>query len=89
MITSPWHWPGLAEPNGTAELTRLPVGPPIGFDVGLARLREAVTAGEPDAVCARTMARLIGTRSAQDDVALLVLRREDPPATQQQNVARH
>ena len=47
------------------------------IDVGLADLREAVVADDPDAVCARVMSRLIGTRPAQDDVALLVMRRTE------------
>lgn len=49
------------------------------IDEGLRRLREAVTAADPETVCARIMGRLIGIRPAQDDIALLVMRREDTP----------
>ena len=48
------------------------------IDVGMARLADAVGPADPDAVCARVMASMIGTRPADDDVALLVLRRDDP-----------
>jgi hypothetical protein len=50
------------------------------IDVGLQNLSDALAAADPDAVSARIMARLIGTRPAHDDIALLVLRR-DPPAS--------
>jgi putative methionine-R-sulfoxide reductase with GAF domain len=46
------------------------------IDDGLERLREATTPGQPEAVCVRVMAALVGTRRAQDDIALLVVRRE-------------
>jgi len=45
------------------------------IDVGMARLTDAIVPADPNTVCARIMARLIGTRPAQDDIALLVLRR--------------
>ena len=48
------------------------------IDVGLRNLSDALVVADPDAVCARIMARLIGNRAAHDDIALLVLRR-DPP----------
>ncbi|WIX92673.1 GAF domain-containing SpoIIE family protein phosphatase [Amycolatopsis sp. DG1A-15b] len=44
-------------------------------DVGMRQLAEAVRAGEPERVCAQVMATMIGHRAAQDDVALLALRR--------------
>ncbi|ANN20207.1 diguanylate phosphodiesterase [Amycolatopsis orientalis] len=46
------------------------------IDVGLQRLADVVTADQPGAVCARVMAALVGTTAAQDDIALLVARRE-------------
>ncbi|MFF1610595.1 PP2C family protein-serine/threonine phosphatase [Amycolatopsis sp. NPDC058278] len=49
-------------------------------DVGMGQLAEAVRAGEPERVCAQVMARMIGHRPAQDDVALLALRRRSVPA---------
>ena len=48
------------------------------IDVGIARLTAAVAPADPDTVCARVMARMIGARPAQDDVALLVVRRNIP-----------
>ncbi|HEX4721836.1 MAG TPA: GAF domain-containing SpoIIE family protein phosphatase [Pseudonocardiaceae bacterium] len=49
------------------------------IDVGLAQLCDAVLPAAPEAVCARVMSRLVGTRPAQDDIALLVVRREPTP----------
>jgi serine phosphatase RsbU (regulator of sigma subunit) len=46
------------------------------IDDGLARLCHAVTAGPPEEVCASVMRTMIGSDSARDDVALLVLRRD-------------
>jgi len=46
------------------------------LDVGLERIRSAVLAAPPESVCASVMARLIGTESPGDDVAVLVARRE-------------
>ncbi|MFI9452217.1 PP2C family protein-serine/threonine phosphatase [Amycolatopsis sp. NPDC052450] len=46
------------------------------IDVGLRRLADVVTAEQPGVVCARVMAALVGTTPAQDDIALLVARRE-------------
>jgi serine phosphatase RsbU (regulator of sigma subunit) len=46
------------------------------IDVGLRRLADVVTAEPPGVVCARVMAALVGTTPAQDDIALLVARRE-------------
>ena len=46
------------------------------IDAGLCRLREAIIVAEPDTVCARVMARMVGTRPASDDIALLAMRRE-------------
>jgi serine phosphatase RsbU (regulator of sigma subunit) len=48
-------------------------GHPI--DEGLARLRQAVTAGPPDTVCSAVMLALVGNNPARDDIALLILRR--------------
>ena len=44
--------------------------------VGLERLRQAMFAGPAEAVCAAVM-RPGGRRAARDDIALLVLRRQD------------
>jgi phosphoserine phosphatase RsbU/P len=46
------------------------------LDEGLASLCQAVTAEPPEDVCASVMAAMVGTESARDDIALLVLRRE-------------
>ncbi|WP_340684205.1 GAF domain-containing SpoIIE family protein phosphatase [Amycolatopsis coloradensis] len=46
------------------------------IDVGLQRLAGVVTTDPPSAVCARVMAALVGATPAQDDIALLVARRE-------------
>jgi serine phosphatase RsbU (regulator of sigma subunit) len=45
------------------------------IDVGLERLRAAFHCGEPENVCNDVMAHVIGSRSVQDDTALLVFRR--------------
>jgi serine phosphatase RsbU (regulator of sigma subunit) len=47
-------------------------------DVGMAELAAALEPGEPERVCARLMATMIGARPAQDDVALLVVHRPGP-----------
>ncbi|MGW4057878.1 PP2C family protein-serine/threonine phosphatase [Amycolatopsis sp. NPDC004747] len=49
-------------------------------DVGMAQLAEVVRAGDPERVCARVMAAMIGNRAAQDDVAVLAIRRRAVPA---------
>ncbi|WP_410640942.1 PP2C family protein-serine/threonine phosphatase [Amycolatopsis sp. lyj-346] len=49
-------------------------------DVGMRKLAETVRAGDPERVCAQVMAKMIGNRAAQDDVALLALRRWSVPA---------
>lgn len=45
------------------------------IDAGLDRLCAALTVTEPETVCAKVMAELVGTEPARDDIALLVLRR--------------
>lgn len=45
------------------------------IDAGLERLCSVITASPAEAVCARVMASLIGTRSVEDDVAILAMRR--------------
>ena len=45
------------------------------IDVGLARLRAAVTAEHPEMVCREVMRRLIGATRTLDDVALLAVGR--------------
>ncbi|MET8849178.1 GAF domain-containing SpoIIE family protein phosphatase [Amycolatopsis sp. NPDC004625] len=49
-------------------------------DAGMAQLAATVRAGDPDRVCAQIMAAMIGNRAAQDDVALLAIRRLSVPA---------
>jgi sigma-B regulation protein RsbU (phosphoserine phosphatase) len=56
-------------------------GQPI--DEGIARLRAAVAAAEPEAAAASAMAAMTGAAPHQDDVALLVLRRPYPAAGNQ------
>lgn len=45
------------------------------IDDGIARLRDAISAGPPESAGARIMAALVGRRPAEDDVALLLVRR--------------
>jgi len=45
------------------------------IDEGLARLCKAVTTEPPERACASVMAALVGAEPAQDDIALLVIRR--------------
>ena len=51
--------------------------PEVSLDEGLDRLCQAVTADPPEAVCGSVMAAMVGTEPTRDDIALLVLRRED------------
>lgn len=44
------------------------------IDERLERLRAAVHPGPPEAVCARVMATMVGTRRATDDIALVAVR---------------
>lgn len=46
------------------------------LDIGLERLCAAITVGPAESVCATVMAKLIGHAPIEDDVALLVLRRQ-------------
>jgi phosphoserine phosphatase RsbU/P len=50
------------------------------IDDGLARLCQAVTPQPPDTACATVMAALVGGEPANDDIALLMFRRQ-PPGT--------
>jgi phosphoserine phosphatase RsbU/P len=53
------------------------------IDDGLARLCRVLTAESPDAACSAVMQALVGSESARDDIALLMVRRlarPDPPA---------
>ena len=45
------------------------------IDAGIARLAACLTAGDPDDMCTTAVSRLLGDGPAEDDVALLVLRR--------------
>ncbi|MEU0532098.1 PP2C family protein-serine/threonine phosphatase [Amycolatopsis tolypomycina] len=49
-------------------------------DVGMQQLAAATRAADPERVCAQVMAAMIGNRAAQDDVAVLALRRRTVPA---------
>jgi serine phosphatase RsbU (regulator of sigma subunit) len=50
----------------------------VGLDDRINQLCHAVSADPVEQVCIRVMARLIGSERAQDDVALLALRRITP-----------
>jgi serine phosphatase RsbU (regulator of sigma subunit) len=45
------------------------------IDDGLERLRRIVIAQPPEVVCAEVMGELVGSESARDDIALLIIRR--------------
>jgi serine phosphatase RsbU (regulator of sigma subunit) len=45
------------------------------IDDGLERLRRIVVAQPPEVVCAEVMGELVGSESARDDIALLIIRR--------------
>jgi serine phosphatase RsbU (regulator of sigma subunit) len=45
------------------------------IDDGLERLRRVVAAQPPEAACAEVMGELVGSESARDDIALLIIRR--------------
>lgn len=47
-------------------------------DAGMRQLAAALRDGDPERVCAQVMAAMIGDRAAQDDVALLAIRRQVP-----------
>jgi anti-sigma regulatory factor (Ser/Thr protein kinase) len=49
--------------------------------VGLERLREVMFAGPAESVCAGVMSELVGAEPPTDDVAVLVLRRQDVAGT--------
>jgi sigma-B regulation protein RsbU (phosphoserine phosphatase) len=60
------------------------------IDEGLTRLCHAIWAQSPEAACAAVMGALIGGYSARDDIALLMVRRQDrsdPPGGQQAETA--
>ncbi|MGW6929748.1 PP2C family protein-serine/threonine phosphatase [Lentzea sp. NPDC054927] len=46
------------------------------LDVGLERLRRAVTPAGPEAACIQIMATMVGDRPATDDIALVAIRHE-------------
>jgi sigma-B regulation protein RsbU (phosphoserine phosphatase) len=50
------------------------------IDEGLARLCRAVTVQPAEAACATVMQELVGSQTARDDIALLMLRREPGPS---------
>jgi hypothetical protein len=49
------------------------------LDIGLERLRTAISPGPPDRVAADIMRRVIGGTAPRDDIALVVLHRDAPP----------
>jgi Stage II sporulation protein E (SpoIIE)/GAF domain len=49
----------------------------VSLDVGLKRLCDAVIAGPVESIATRVMGRLIGDTPPEDDIALMVIRRED------------
>lgn len=50
----------------------------VPLDDGLERLRQTVTAGSAESVCAAIMSAMIGDTTAEDDVAILLMRRLGP-----------
>jgi phosphoserine phosphatase RsbU/P len=50
------------------------------IDDGLTRLCQAVTAQSPEVACAAVMQALVGSGSARDDIALLMVRRQEAHA---------
>jgi serine phosphatase RsbU (regulator of sigma subunit) len=83
----------IGEPERRTSVLDLPPGAVVAFytdglverrdrpvDVGMERLAEVVQANEPERVCARIMAAMIGNQAAQDDVALLAIQRVAVPA---------
>ena len=48
-----------------------------GLDVGLERLRAAVSADEPEGVCRTVMREMVGSYRPEDDVALVVVQRTE------------
>jgi serine phosphatase RsbU (regulator of sigma subunit) len=52
----------------------------VSIDDSLAKLCGAIPVGSADEVCATVMRAMIGNEPVQDDVALLVLRRQPPGA---------
>jgi anti-sigma regulatory factor (Ser/Thr protein kinase) len=58
------------------------------IDDGIDRLRDALGAGPPEAACAEVMARLVGTATVEDDVALLIVQRS-PSAGEQRPLELH
>lgn len=67
-------WVAALYTDGLIERRREPIGD------GLERLRRALVADEPEAVATRVMNELVGGTVPDDDIALLVLRREGGPA---------
>ena len=47
------------------------------IDEGLARLRLALSAQAPEAACAAVMGALVGSKPSRDDIALLMIRRQE------------
>ncbi|OXM59936.1 PP2C family protein-serine/threonine phosphatase [Amycolatopsis vastitatis] len=82
----------IGRPDRRTSVVGLPPGAVLAFytdglverrdrpvDSGMHQLEAAVRPGEPERVCARIMAVMIGNRAAQDDVALLAIQRRTVP----------
>jgi serine phosphatase RsbU (regulator of sigma subunit) len=52
----------------------------VSLEHGLARLRAAVTATNPETLCRTVMQHLVGTETINDDIALLAIRKSVEPA---------
>ncbi|MFG1646795.1 PP2C family protein-serine/threonine phosphatase [Amycolatopsis sp. NPDC049252] len=91
LVTAPVDPPiglSLGRPERRTTVVELPLDGALAFytdglverrdrpvDDGMTELAATIRAGEPERVCARVMATMIGSRPAQDDVALLVVHR--------------
>lgn len=53
---------------------------------GLALLRQTLSTGDPEAVCSSIMATMVGRTQPRDDIAVLVVRREDGRSDKQLTV---
>jgi putative methionine-R-sulfoxide reductase with GAF domain len=82
----------IGQPERRTSVVGLPPGAVLAFytdglverrdrpvDTGMHQLEAAVRAAEPERVCARIMAAMIGNKAAQDDVALLAIQRRSVP----------
>jgi serine phosphatase RsbU (regulator of sigma subunit) len=83
-ITQPRHTSVMALPAGTGVCLYtdgLIERRGRSFSVGLEHLRRVMFAGPAESVCAALMSALVGAETAADDIAVLVLRRQEMVAT--------